>query len=468
MATHAVHDQEAALAQKRPEVPATLAEPVPQPLGLFDQLGLWGNLGVSLLGFTGAIFVLQPGGAGTPRLSMAAGLTSIVLGTLLGTLAVAASGVPGAATGSPAMVLLRGLFGARLSYVPTVLNVLQCVGWGTFELVTISTAAHLLAPSMPEWSFVLIGGVVTTALTMRPLGFIRVLRRYVTIVIAVVLAYLLVELVRHPMPAFSAGSWQGFWPATDTTVAVAISFAPLAADYTRHARSPKTAFVAALGGYSFTQVACYTIGLVALLTVARTPNDIYAAFIAVPLGSLAFGLLAIREMDQAFADIYSTAVSIQNLRPLADRRLLSGVIGVVSTGLALWFDIGDYQNFLLLIGSVFVPMFGVYVVDYFVLSRHKWDLSLSSPARWRMLVPWVIGFVAYQMINPGGISAWIGIWHDFNRAIGFHPAGWMSASICSFVVATVATFAFEGVPRLVSRTRRAPRPLTGGGAEASA
>lgn len=62
------------------EVPATLAEPAPQLLGLVDQLGLWGNLGVSLLGFAGAMFVLQPGGGGTPRLSMAAGLTSMVVG----------------------------------------------------------------------------------------------------------------------------------------------------------------------------------------------------------------------------------------------------------------------------------------------------------------------------------------------------------------------------------------------------
>ena len=97
------------------EVARTLAEPVPQALSLFDQFGLWGNLGVSLLGFTGAIFVLQPGGAGTPELSLAAALTAIVAGTLLGTLALALTGVPGAETGAPAMVLLRGLFGARLS-----------------------------------------------------------------------------------------------------------------------------------------------------------------------------------------------------------------------------------------------------------------------------------------------------------------------------------------------------------------
>jgi len=69
---------------KHSEVGRTLAEPVPQSLGLFDQFGLWGNLGASLLGFTGAIFVLQPGGTGTPELSLLAALAAIVVGTLLG------------------------------------------------------------------------------------------------------------------------------------------------------------------------------------------------------------------------------------------------------------------------------------------------------------------------------------------------------------------------------------------------
>jgi nucleobase:cation symporter-1, NCS1 family len=110
------------------EVARTLAEPVPQALSLVDQLGLWGNLGASLLGFTGAIFVLRPGGAGTPELSLAAGLTAILLGTVLGTLPVALAGLPGTRTGAPAMVLLRGLFGAKLSYLPTTLNILQCLG----------------------------------------------------------------------------------------------------------------------------------------------------------------------------------------------------------------------------------------------------------------------------------------------------------------------------------------------------
>ena len=435
------------------EVPKTLAEPVPRALSLFDQLGLWGNLGVSLLGFTGAIFVLQPGGSGTPELSLAAALIAIALGTILGTLAVAYSGLPGARTGAPAMVLLRGLFGAELSYLPTVLNIVQCIGWGVFELVTIATAAHTVAPALPHWSYVLIAGAATGLLTIRPLGAIRVLRKYATSAVLVVLVYLLVEFVRHPLPGLGHGTWSGFWAATDTVVAVAISFAPLAADYTRHSRSEKAAFLGTLLGYGTTQVLCYVIGLLALVTVARNPSDIYGAFIAVPLGSLAFAILAARELDQSFADVYSTAVSIQNLRPLWDRRVLALGLAVLTTALALWVNIADYENFLVLLGSVFVPMFAVLVVDFFVLAKGSWDLSTRSRARYAMLVPWAAGFITYQLINPGYISWWVAAWSRFGRTIGFRPESWMSASICSFVVAGVLTLIGGGLALAVRRGR---------------
>jgi putative hydroxymethylpyrimidine transporter CytX len=422
------------------EVARTLAEPVPQALSLFDQFGLWGNLGVSLLGFTGAIFVLQPGGAGTPELSLAAALTAIVVGTVLGTLPVALCGLPGTRTGAPAMVLLRGLFGARLSYLPTVLNILQCIGWGVFELVTIATAAHTVAPALPKWAYVLIAGGATALLTIRPLGAIRVLRKYATGAVVVVMIYLLVQLLRHPLPGFTDGTWAGYWAATDTVVAVAISWAPLVADYTRHSRSQRAAFTGVLAGYSVTQVLCYVIGLLALVTVAHgNPDHIYGAFIALPFGSLCFAVLAARELDQAFADLYSTAVSTQNLRPLWDRRILAVTITGLTTAGALWLNIADYENFLTLIGSVFVPMSAVLITDYFVVSRGRWDLSATARSRWLMLLPWAAGFVTYQLINPGYVSWWASAWASFGRDIGFTPASWMSASILSFAVAAAVT-----------------------------
>lgn len=428
------------VAERRAEVPNTLAEPAPKPLGLFDQLGLWGNLGVSLLGFTGAYVVLQPGGPGTPKLSLVAALVATVVGTALGSLAVAVSALPGATTGAPAMVMLRGVFGARLSYLPTAANVVQMLGWGTFELVTIATAARTVEPSIPRWCYVLVAGVITTGLALRPLGAVRVLRKYVTVAVVVALGYLFVQLLRHPLPAATHGTWSGFWIGVDTTVAVAVSWVPMAADYARHSRRPRSAVTGAFVGYGVTQVACYGLGLIALSTVARSADDMFGAFIAVPLGGIAFTVLAIRELDQSFANVYSTTVSTQNLRPRWDRRLLSLAIGALITVLALAVDIYGYASFLSLIGSVFVPMFAVLAVDYFLgAGRRGWDLSADSPARWVMLLPWAAGFVVYQLIYPGDVSWWADAWGHIGSWLHFPYRPWMSASIFSFATAALLT-----------------------------
>lgn len=438
------------LDDRHAEAPITLDQPAVKTLGFFDQVGLWGNLGVSLLGFTGAFVVLQPLGAGTTKLTFAAALLATVVGTVLGTAAVGLAAVPGARTGAPAMVLLRGLFGARLSYAPTVLNMLQLLGWGTFEIVTISSAAHQLAPGVPLWGYKLIAGVVTTLLALRPLGVVRVLRKYVTVAVAVVMVYLFVQLLRQPIPAIKGASWHGFWPAVDSTLAVAVSWVPVASDYSRHSRSPRTAFSATFIGYTITQVACYALGLIAILTVATDgdANHIWGAFIAVAFGKVAFAILAIREIDQSFCNVYSTAVSAQNLRPRWDRRMLALVIGSAATALALAIDINNYASFLSLIGSVFVPLFAVLVVDYFAFGgAARWNLSEYAPARWPMLVPWLAGFVVYQLIYPGSVSWWATMWGHIASWLHFTVQTWMSASLLSFVVAAVLTVALRAVVR---------------------
>ncbi len=419
------------------EAPLTLDDAPPRTLHLSDQLGLWGNLGVSLLGFTGAIFVLVPV---DKAMSLVAALVALAVGTVVGTLMVALAAVPGAQTGAPSMVLLRGLFGTRMSYLPTALNVVQLLGWSTFELVTIGTAMHQVADGIPRWVYVLAGGAVTTGLALRPLGWIRVLRKYVTLAVVVVLVYLFVQLLRHPLPAFGAGSWNDFWIAVDTVVGAAVSFVPLASDYSRFSRSTRAAFLGVFVGYSVTQFACYALGLIALLTVAKgNPDHIFATFIAVPLGALAFAVLAIRELDQSFADTFSTAVSVQNFRSHWDRRVLAIAVGSIATVAALALSISDYENFLILIGSVFVPLLGVLVVDYFVVSRRMWDLGESVRPRWANLAAWGLGFVAYQLVNPGYIDWWVAAWGHVQGWLNFTPATWMSASLISFLVAALTT-----------------------------
>ena len=437
------------------EAPLTLDQPSPRALGLVDQLGMWGNLGVSLLGFTGAIFVLDPLGTGTISLSLAAAFTALVVGTVIGTAMVSVSAIPGAETGAPAMVLLRGLFGARPSWLPTVLNIVQLLGWTTFELVTISTAMQQIVSGPPRWMWVLIGGALTTLLALRPLGWIRVLRRYVTAAVMIVMIYLLVQLLRHPLPSFGHGSWGTFWLSVDGVVSVAVSWVPVAADYSRHSTSVRATVIGSFVGYSITQMVCYAIGMIALVTVAAGDSDhVFGSLLAIPLGTLAFGILAIREVDQSFVDAYSAAISVQNIRPRWDRRVLAVAVGTLATVLTLALSIDDYYNFLVLLGSVFVPLLGVFAVDYFVISRRNWDLGERSRPRWLMITPWVAGFVAYQLINPGSIGWWARLWAHVRW---FDVQTWMSASLLSFAVAAVVTVPFGLIERTLGADRRGGR-----------
>lgn len=430
------------------EAPLTLEQAPPRVLSFWDQVGLWGNLGVSLLGPPVAIFVLYPTDT---ALSLIAALTAIVVGTVLGSLLLGLAAIPGAQTGAPSMVLLRGLFGRRLSTLPTVLNIVQLIGWTVFEIVIIAQAAAQLLPWKVRWPYIVIAGVLTTAMAIKPLGAVRVLRRYAIIAVTLATAYLFVQLLRQPLPSATTGSWSGFWLAVDLGIALAVSWVPLASDYSRHSRSSRAAFGGAFLGYAVTQIAYLTLGVIALVTVVQAStnpdvlaHDMFAALIAVPVGWLAFGVLVLRELDQSFADTYSTVVSVQNVAPHLDRRALALIIGPLATVLALALHIKDYQSFLSLIGSVFVPMFAVFVIDYFVVRRDaRWDTSIDAPTRWSRLVPWATGVVVYQLINPGGVGWWRDAWTHVQGWLHFTPQSWMSASLLSFAVAAVMTFALR-------------------------
>jgi len=388
----------------RAEAPTTLNEAAPRTLGLLDQFGFWGNVGVSLLGFSGAIAILAP--AGVAELSFAAAVSAAVVGSVLGGLILGGSLVLGARTGAPAMVLLRGLLGTRASFLPTVLNIGQCLGWAIFELVTISSGLVALTHGhLARWLCILAAGLVTTVLTIRPLGWIRALRKYVSVLVVFALLVLAIGLARHhggPLSP-SGGSWKGFWLAVDSAMALTISWVPLGADYSRHSRSARSAFAGGFVGYGLTQVACLVIGLIALSQVNQDGNRIFDLFIGLPLGTIAFAVLVIRETDQSFANVYSTAVSLQNLWPSWDRRVLTLAIGTLSTVLALSININDYANFLYLIGAVFIPMSGALLTAWLVTVGRLWNLSADAPSRPGMLAAWLIGVVVYQLINPGSI-----------------------------------------------------------------
>ncbi len=436
----------------REEAPLTLdlEAPPPRPLGLLDQTILWLSMGASLLIAAAAVFVLYPL-PDAPPLALAGAVTAIVLGVGCGVTLLALAAMVGTRTGAPAMAMLRGLLGRRTSYLPTALNLVQCFGWAAVEIFVISTVATALTHESWRPVWVLVAGAVATAMAVRPLSMVRVIRRYLGWLVLASVVVLLVGLLRSGIPQPAGGEWTGFWVAFDVVVALPISWVPLAADYTRHARTPRIAGVGIGIGYALSCSAFFLLGLLALLTMqqlrdAVTPTSFALGLVGLPLGTAALVVLLLDEVDKAFANVYSTAMSTQNLLQRLDRRIVAVVIGTAATLAALLTNLEEYESFLLLIGAVFVPLAVVLVTDYYLVRRlvlgragAGYSAAEPGPLRWLLLVPWGAGFVAYQLVNPGLVPGWASWWTGVRDTLGLTPPGWLSASVAAAVVAAVLT-----------------------------
>jgi putative hydroxymethylpyrimidine transporter CytX len=414
-------------------------EPVPPRLRVLSGVDtglLWGNLGVSLL-------VVVAAAALVPALSLRDALVAIVLGCVVGNLMLGVAGAIGADARVPGMVLMRAPLGRRGSYLPTGINALQAIGWSVFELLIIATAAAALSDDLlgfrAQWLWTLVFGAVALVLALLgPIGFVRrFVRRFAVWAVPVAVLYLTWwALDGADLGALWDAPGEGglsTWEGADIVVAITVSWIPYAADYTRFSQTRRGAFAGTGLGYLVPDAWLLALGV--LLVLSRDLSDPAALPAAVVAGGfaaiLALFALLVTETDEAFANVYSAAVSLQNLVPTAPQPLLVGLVTAVATVGALVVDLVSYQSFLLLLGSVFVPLFAVLLADWLAAGRHYSPDDVFEAPAWRpgLVAAWIVGFALYQWLYPTGPDWWTDLVSRLDR-----PDWGIGATVPSFAV----------------------------------
>ena len=415
-------------------------DPVPPRLRVLGGLEtglLWGNLGVSLL-------VIVAGALLVPALSLPSALVAIVVGGVIGNAMLAVAGMIGADARVPGMALMRAPLGRRGSLLPTGVNVLQGVGWTVFELLVIATAAAALSDRLfgfrAQWLWTLVFGACALVLALLgPIGFVRrFVRRFAVWAVPAALVYLTWwALDGADLSALWNADGEGglsVWQGADIVVGITVSWVPYAADYTRFSRTRRGALAGTGIGYFVPDI--WLLALGAVLVLSRQLDDPAALPAAVAAGGFAaivalFALL-VTETDEAFANAYSAAVSLQNALPRAPQALLIVLVTAVATAGALVVDMGNYYDFLLLLGSVFVPLFAVLLADWLANGAHYAPEDVFDAPSWRpgLIAAWIAGFALYQWLYPTGPGWWVDAVDRLN------PPDWgIGATVPSFLVA---------------------------------
>src|SRR5438046_1467224 len=392
------------------EAPTWGIRPVPpehKRLSGFDFAVLWGDLAIGLL-------VLLTGALLVPSLGFPEALLAIVVGSLIGCVPLALVALAGPREHVPTMVLFRPVLGIQGSYLPSVLNIVQLVGWTGFEFWAMALVANRML-HVSYWFWLAIVAVVCTALALG--GPILVIRRWLerfgAWVVAGVAGWITLKVLTTAhlgtiWHRAGTGGYPGkFWLAVDLVIAMPVSWLPLVADYNRFARKGVSSAAGTFWGYAIGNAWFYALG--ALLVLGAGLSDTSPVGIGQSIASLAGGwivllALLVGETDEAFADIYSAAVSSQNLESRIPQRAAIVLVSAAGTGLAVWLGLrrsvalGTYESFLFLMGSVFVPLFGVFVADYFLLGRRgRFTQALFDR---------VAGRAAGGGLNVAAMAAW--------------------------------------------------------------
>ncbi|HEX7033342.1 MAG TPA: cytosine permease [Nitrososphaera sp.] len=377
--------------------------PVPEKhrtLGGLDYFILWSSLGVGLLVFSAGSFLSDA--------SFVDAILAIIIGSAAGSILLALAGKIGSDHGVPSLISMRPAFGIRGSYLPAILNITQLVGWTTFEIMIMARAAEMLAGSiMPYYFWAAIFGVLVASLGIS--GPLNVVRKWLG-KFAVWIAYgtsaiIIVSLASSADIASlvaSPGEGMSFFSALDLVIAMPISWLPLAADYNRFAKKSRSALWATFIGFTMTNALFYFGG------VLIGESDVISIIVVIQVMFFGFLmlLLIVDEADNAFADVYSAAVSAQNIFAKLSQKHL--VIGLTATSvlLAMVVSIQQYEGFLLLIGAIFVPLFGVVLTDYYVVNKQKYTAQMfySNQNKFGIGVPaivaWALGSLINYMLSP--------------------------------------------------------------------
>jgi putative hydroxymethylpyrimidine transporter CytX len=359
-----------------------------------------GGINLFFLWFGAAVSVAEIlTGGYLAELGAAKGLWAILLGHLAGTLLLVSAGLIGFREKVPAIMSTRISFGKQGSYLISVINILQLVGWTAIMVIEGGTAMNVISVSLwhfdhPSLIACLVGALVALWVFWGVKGFKRIntIAAGLLLILTIVMSWVVFS---HPAAAAAAVKPKGgFGMGFELSIIMPLSWFPLISDYTSLAKTKKGALIAPFLGYFIGSCWMYLIGMSGGL-VSGSP-DPTRIMLAANLGLTALAILGLSTVTTTFLDVYSAGISLINIFPKVNDRLAAVGFTVIGTAIALIFPIERYTDFLYLLGSVFSPLIAILLTDYFVLKCDNRGRRADVTAT----VSLVGGIAFYYLIKP--------------------------------------------------------------------
>ncbi|MGX1671640.1 purine-cytosine permease family protein [Streptomyces sp. NPDC055400] len=384
----------------------------------FSQFTLWlgANLQITAV-VTGALAVVFGG-------DVVWSLVGLVVGNLLGGAVMALHSAQGPRLGLPQMIQSRAQFGVRGAVVPLLLVILMYVGFFASGSVLAGQAVGELTHT-GDTTGIVVFALVTGAMATVGYRVIHALGRVASVVCAVAFVYLGIRLLDRV--DLSALLHDAHFDAPMFLLAISLSaswqlaFGPYVADYSRYLprrTSAKATFWWTLSGSAIGSQWSMTFGVLVAATAGAKFLDNQVSYV-VGLGGagiiasflyfvIALGKLTINVLNTygGFMSMVTSVSGFRGQKVLSQRAraVYIALIMIAGTAVALIGKdsfLSSFKDFLLFLLTFFTPWSAINLVDYYLISKERYDIpALSDPHgrygawRWDALTVYAVGLLA--------------------------------------------------------------------------
>ncbi|WP_328363910.1 cytosine permease [Mycobacterium sp. NBC_00419] len=341
------------------------------------------------------------------------GLLAMVIGTVVGCLAVGYLSTWGPRTGTAQLPNARMAFGGTVSVV-AVIQWLSSIAWdGLVGLFGGEALAELLG--IPFWLAVVIVLAAQGVVGVFGYEVIHRVQAVMTVVLIVTFAVFAWKLIDGhqviSLPTLSGADLGGAF-VLEVTIALslAISWASYASDYSRYL--PVDTSRRAVFGYTFAGLAVAYIAVQAIgVAAAGTLTDQTAAGVREimgggVLGALALLVIALGSVASNAMNDYSGSLALQTVGVRVRRPVSAVVVVVIAFALIMWLHSGDmaarFQGVLLFV-SYWIPAFvAIVAIDwrYRAAGRDAVNPAEETTDRTAGVVALVSFFAAFAAAVP--------------------------------------------------------------------
>jgi NCS1 family nucleobase:cation symporter-1 len=376
--------------------------------------------------------------------------TTLIVTGIMSYLFLTLASYMGYKTGLPMMALTRASFGLKGSFGPSIINIVQFIGWAAANTFIAAISISVIFKDLLGWTAYANGGkaglvvgiIIMSLLHLASISLgeksVRLIER-IGIILVIIFVVWEAVVVFQNVSLNQISAWQppksvriSSGMAIDILAAFNLAWVTASSDFSRFAKKNSGAtgwsFLGAnigLFGFAFIGLLA-TIGT-AVMNQSFDPNDSDPSTIAskLGLGIIALLVIIITSTTANAVNLMAAGSALTNMWHKLKLTPALWIVTLIATAVSfipLLFTtfLDAFTAFLDYIGMFLGPEIAVFLVDYFVIRKGKYELSeftkidgkywYQGGLNWLAIISWVIGIVLYfSLKSVSWLSETIGV-----------------------------------------------------------